>query len=101
MALSGFPARLLQWGQYRAFGCASLALCELACGGVDGYVDGGSWHAPWDYLGGLLMCIEAGATVIDARGEELVTSDPSARRQMVGAGTTQLLEVLRSAAGRR
>src|SRR4029077_21045200 len=37
VALSGIPARVLQWGQYRAFGCASLALCELACGGIDGY----------------------------------------------------------------
>ncbi|HEY1738224.1 MAG TPA: inositol monophosphatase family protein [Acidimicrobiia bacterium] len=99
--LSGLPARVLQWGQYRAFGCASLALCELATGGADGYVDGGSWHAPWDYLGGLLMCREAGATVVDARGEELVTSDPAVRRQLVGAGTETLLEVLRTAAGRR
>ncbi|HEY3833954.1 MAG TPA: inositol monophosphatase family protein [Acidimicrobiia bacterium] len=99
--LSGLPARVLQWGQYRAFGCASLALCELANGGADGYVDGGSWHAPWDYLGGLLMCREAGATVIDARGEELVTSDPAVRRQLIGAGTEALLDVLRTAAGRR
>jgi fructose-1,6-bisphosphatase/inositol monophosphatase family enzyme len=101
VALSGLPARVLQWGQYRAFGCASLSLCELACGGIDGYIDGGSWHAPWDYLGGLLMCVEAGATVVDARGEDLVTSDPSVRRQMIGAGTPQLLDVLRGAAGRR
>ncbi len=101
VALSGLPARVLQWGQYRAFGCASLALCELASGGVDGYVDGGSWHAPWDYLGGLLMCQEAGAVVVDARGEELVTSDPGVRRQLLGAGTATLLDVLRAAAGRR
>ncbi len=101
VALSGLPARVLQWGQYRAFGCASLALCELASGGIDGYIDGGSWHAPWDYLGGLAMCREAGAMVVDARGDELVTSEPSARRQMIGAGTDELLEVLRSAAGRR
>ena len=101
VALSGLPARVLQWGQYRALGCASLALCDLACGGVDGYVDGGSWHAPWDYLGGLLLCREAGATVIDARGDELVTYDPAVRRQLIGAGTDALLDVLRTAVGRR
>ena len=101
IALSGMPARVLQWGQSRAFGCASLALCEVATGGADGYVDAGSWHAPWDYLGGLMLCREAGATVVDARGEELVTSDPAVRRQLIAAGTDTLLEVLRAAAGRR
>jgi fructose-1,6-bisphosphatase/inositol monophosphatase family enzyme len=101
VALSGWPARLLPWQQYRAFGCASLALCSLAAGGLDGYVDGGQWHAPWDYLGGLLLCREAGATVVDVDGQELVTPALSARRQLLGAGTPQLLASLRSSAGRR
>ena len=39
-------------------------------------------HAPWDYLGGYLACVEAGAVVRDANGEELVTDDPDARRQL-------------------
>ena len=101
VALSGWPARLLPWHQYRALGCASLALCGLADGGLDGYIDGGSWHAPWDYLGGLLICREAGATVIDADGQELVTVATSARRQLLGAGTPELLASLRTSAGRR
>jgi fructose-1,6-bisphosphatase/inositol monophosphatase family enzyme len=101
VALSGWPARLLPWQQYRALGCASLALCSLAAGGLDGYIDGGAWHAPWDYLGGLLMCREAGATVIDVDGQELVTPAMSARRQLLGAGTPELLGSLRSSAGRR
>ncbi len=101
VALSGWPARLLPWHQYRVLGCASLALCGLAAGGLDGYIDGGAWHAPWDYLGGLLMCHEAGATVVDIDGQELVTPALSARRQLLGAATPELLATLRSSAGRR
>lgn len=101
VGLSGWPARLLPWQQYRALGCASLALCSLAGGGLDGYIDGGAWHAPWDYLGGLLMCREAGASVVDVDGQELVTPALSARRQLLGAGTPELLASLRSSAGRR
>ena len=101
VGLSGFPARLLPWQQYRALGCASLALCSLAAGGLDGYIDGGAWHAPWDYLGGLLICREAGASVVDIDGQELVTPAMSARRQLLGAGTPELLAALRSSGGRR
>jgi fructose-1,6-bisphosphatase/inositol monophosphatase family enzyme len=101
VGLSGWPARLLPWQQYRALGCASLALCSVAAGGLDGYIDGGAWHAPWDYLGGLLMCREAGALVVDVDGQELVTPALSARRQLLAAGTPELLAALRSSAGRR
>jgi fructose-1,6-bisphosphatase/inositol monophosphatase family enzyme len=101
VVLSGWPARLLPWHQYRAFGCASLSLCALAAGGVDGYIDGGPWHAPWDYLGGLMMCRESGASVIDADNQELVTPALAARRQLLGAGTPELLASLRTSAGRR
>lgn len=101
IALSGLPARVLPWKQYRVFGCASLALCDLAAGGLDGYVDGGAWHAPWDYLGGLLMCQEAGATVIDVKGNDLEVAAMDARRQLLGAATPKLLDALRVAAGKR
>ena len=41
---------------------AALSLCDVAAGHLDGYVDGcPRQHAPWDYLGGLLVCREAGA----------------------------------------
>ena len=36
-------------------------------GRLDGYLDSGPYHAPWDYLGGYLACIEAGA--VGARRE--------------------------------
>ena len=77
------------------------SLCALAAGGVDGYIDGGPWHAPWDYLGGLLMCREAGAPVVDAADEELVTYAVAARRQLLGASTPELLASVRASAGRR
>lgn len=101
VALSGLPARILPWSQFRAMGCASLTLCEVAAGGIDGYVDGGSWHAPWDYLGGWHACMEAGAVVVDAGGQPLDTTAESARRQLLAASTPELLESLRPAAGLR
>jgi fructose-1,6-bisphosphatase/inositol monophosphatase family enzyme len=100
VALSGFPARALPWKQFRALGCAALALCDLAAGGIDGYVDGGRWHAPWDYLGGYQICTEAGAVVADLHGDELVTTDVSERRQLVGGATAVLRESLVPAAGK-
>ncbi len=95
IALSGWaPKERLPWKQYRALGCASLMLCDLAAGGVDGLIDSHPNLAPWDYLGGYLACVEAGAIVRDANGEELVTDDPEARRQLIGAGTVALADVL-------
>ena len=101
VALAGLPARILPWQQFRALGSAALALCDVASGGLDGYVDGGSWHAPWDYLGGYLMCLEAGARVVDVGGQPLSTTAQSARRQLLAAGTNELLDALKPAAGRR
>jgi fructose-1,6-bisphosphatase/inositol monophosphatase family enzyme len=94
IAFGGYPVAKLAWKQFRALGCASLALCDVATGGVDGYLDSGPYHAPWDYLGGYLACIEAGAVVRDVNGDELVTDDPKARRQVVAAGTVALADAL-------
>ena len=94
VALSGMPARMLPWSQYRALGCASLMLCDVAAGGLDGLIDSHPNLAPWDYLGGYLACVEAGAVVRDANGEALVTDDPKARRQLIAAGTMALCDLL-------
>jgi myo-inositol-1(or 4)-monophosphatase len=94
VALAGLPERLPPFAQFRAMGCASLALCDVATGGIDAYVDSGPWHAPWDYLGGYFVCVEAGAVVRDAYGEELVTDDVEARRQLIAAGTAALADAL-------
>ncbi|HVW31660.1 MAG TPA: inositol monophosphatase family protein [Acidimicrobiia bacterium] len=97
VALSGRPTEWLEWKQFRALGSAALALCDVAAGAIDGLVDGGAWHAVWDYLGGLLICREAGAPVVDAAGRELVVADCAVRRQLLAAATPALLEDLRRA----
>jgi fructose-1,6-bisphosphatase/inositol monophosphatase family enzyme len=101
VALSGWPPLPLAWRQFRALGSAALALCDVAAGHLDGYLDGHpDQHAPWDYLGALLVCKEAGAVVADADGRDLVALDASARRQLVAAGTKELLQHLHEGTGR-
>jgi len=97
VALSSLPDRVLPWKQFRSLGSCALALCDVAAGSIDAYVDGGRWHAPWDYLGGWLACREAGAVVVDLAGEPLAVDDPAARRQLLAAATPALLEALRPA----
>jgi myo-inositol-1(or 4)-monophosphatase len=97
ITLSGRPGHWLPWKQFRALGSAALSLCDVAAGAVDGLVDGGAWHAAWDYMGGLLICQEAGAPVVDAAGRDLVVLDPDARRHLLAASTPALLEELRAA----
>ncbi|MBW3627007.1 MAG: hypothetical protein KY412_05300, partial [Actinobacteria bacterium] len=71
-----------------------------ASGRFDGYVDSSpAGHSPWDYLGALLVCREAGVEVVDAEGRELVTLDHAARRTPVAAATPTLLAELLSLAG--
>jgi myo-inositol-1(or 4)-monophosphatase len=96
IALSGLPPRVLGWRQFRALGSAALALCDVAAGHLDGYLDGhADQHAPWDYLGGALVCAEAGASVVDVGRRPLTVLDADARRQLVAAGTSELLGTLR------
>jgi myo-inositol-1(or 4)-monophosphatase len=94
--LTGMPRRALGWKQFRALGSAALALCDVAAGAIDGHVDAVG-QAPWDYLGGLLICNEAGAIVVDVEGRDLVVIDAAARRQLIAAATPELLDELRTA----
>jgi len=60
-------------GACRRLGSASLDLCMVACGWLDGY-----WERklkPWDCAAGALIAAEAGARVTDTRGG---TYDPHA-----------------------
>lgn len=100
VAISGHPGRHagrhLGWGQHRVLGAAALDLCAVACGRIDAFVDthetGGL--GPWDHLGGLLICREAGAVGVDALGRELVTLRHGDRRAPVVAATPALLDAL-------
>jgi myo-inositol-1(or 4)-monophosphatase len=99
IVVTGWPHRHLPVKQFRVLGSAALTLCDVAAGRIDGYLDVvPDMHAPWDYLGGALVCTEAGAPVRDANGLPLSTPDPAARRTMVAAGTTQLAAILETEA---
>lgn len=98
VALSGYPSRALGWRQYRALGAAALDLCAVAAGLLDAYVDcGHDAHGPWDYLGALLVCREAGAAMVDAQGRDLVVLEHGPRRTPVAAATPELLDQLLAA----
>ncbi len=100
VAVSGLPSTHWGWSQYRSLGAAALDLCYVGDGRLDGFA-GTSVSAlgPWDYLGGLLVCHEAGAVVADAEGRELVVLDHGARRSPVAAATPMLLDALLGASG--
>jgi myo-inositol-1(or 4)-monophosphatase len=101
VGFSGYPPRYLGWSQYRAFGAAALDLCSVAEGSLDAYATiGGSRLGCWDYLGGMLICTEAGAVVDELGGKELVTLGYEDRRRPVAGSTAALLDALRDAAAR-
>jgi myo-inositol-1(or 4)-monophosphatase len=95
IGFSGYPPRYLGWSQYRGLGAAALDLCAVAEGVLDGYaVVGGSQLGSWDYLGGMLICTEAGAMVAESQGRNLITLEHADRRTPVAASTSALLEAL-------
>jgi myo-inositol-1(or 4)-monophosphatase len=102
VAISGLPPEPLGWSQFRTLGAAALDLCAVAEGTLDAYVDcSPSAHGPWDYLGGALLCTEAGAVVGDAFSRGLSILDHQARRTPVAAATPQLFDALVSARRRQ
>jgi myo-inositol-1(or 4)-monophosphatase len=101
VAFSGYPPHHYGWSQYRCLGAAALDLCAVAEGMLDGYaVVGGSLLGSWDYLGGMLVCTEAGAVLAEADGRDLVTLSHTERRAPFAAATPTLLEAFLAAAGR-
>jgi myo-inositol-1(or 4)-monophosphatase len=98
VGLSGLPpdgVRRPGWRQFRALGAQALDLCAVAEGVLDGYLDcSPSAHGPWDYLGGLLVCREAGAVAGDAHDRDLVVLDHDARRTPIAAATAALHRAL-------
>ena len=95
VGISGLPSRPLGWRQFRSFGAAALDLCAVAEGVLDAYVDCSvSAHGPWDYLGGVLLCLEAGAVAGDALGRDLLALDHRARRTPMAAATQPLFDAL-------
>ena len=95
VGISGMPARPFGWRQFRTLGAAALDLCAVAEGTLDGFADClPNAHGAWDYLGGALVCREAGVPVADAFGRDLVALDHNARRTPVAAATPELFAAL-------
>jgi fructose-1,6-bisphosphatase/inositol monophosphatase family enzyme len=97
VSATGMPQRRLRWKQLRVLGSIALELCDIAAGSLDAHVAAPHWQAPWDYLGGLLVCRESGAIVVDAEDADLVVTDPGERRQLLAAATPELLDAVRLA----
>jgi myo-inositol-1(or 4)-monophosphatase len=90
VAISGYPGRHPGWGQFRAFGAAALECCNVAEGTLDAYmVAGRSTLYGWDYLAGMLVCLEAGAAAAERDDKDLAVRDDTPRRLIVAA-TPQL-----------
>ncbi|HEV8296571.1 MAG TPA: inositol monophosphatase family protein [Acidimicrobiales bacterium] len=92
IGLGGLPPFHFGWSQFRSLGAIALDLCAVADGRLDSYTHCVADEvAEWDYLGGLLICQEAGAYVVDVLGRDLVVLDPFARRTPCAAGDEALL----------
>lgn len=96
VGLAGYPRRHLGWAQFRAFGASALELCAVADGQLDAFcVPPGGRIFGWDYLGGMMVCREAGAVVAELNDAELVVRDGTERRPLAAA-TPQLLSELKA-----
>lgn len=92
IAMNGIPPHHLGYMQSRVLGAVALDLCLVAAGVLDGYVDCiHEAHGVWDFAGGVLLCREAGASVVDVWDRELYTLTHEARRTPVAAATASLL----------
>jgi myo-inositol-1(or 4)-monophosphatase len=96
VSFSGLPSSHLGWAQFRSLGAASLEICLVADGSLDAFsVAQQSTLNPWDYLGGLLVVLEAGAVAGEYDRDVLVTSE-RVRRRPVFASTAELLTIFQS-----
>ena len=74
-------------------GCASLDLCHIACGRLDGYFE--RVLHPWDYAAGMLIVNEAGGAVTDFDGCAPSLETPSEIAASNGAVHRELAAILR------
>lgn len=93
VGVNALPAPNHGWWQVRAMGAASLDICSVARGGLDGYIDFDGLGV-WDYLAAMLICQEAGALVAEAENRNLFVVDHDQRRRPVVANSEVMLESL-------
>ncbi|HEX2048970.1 MAG TPA: inositol monophosphatase family protein [Acidimicrobiales bacterium] len=83
----------------RRNGVASLDLCWVACGRLDGYFEAGG--QPWDVAAGLLIATEAGAVVAGLDGGPVIPESvmaatpgvaPALFELLIAAGAVEALE---------
>ena len=77
----------------RRTGCASLDLCWVACGRLDGYVE--LSLQPWDYAAGMLIVEEAGGRVTVLDGSPLSLSQGGSLLATNGQLHSALLTILK------
>lgn len=94
VGLSGFPKQRPRWGQFRALGAAALDICLVADGVIDAWIDFNT-HGVWDYLASALICQEAGASIVEHQGRDLIVQEHSHRRTPIVAATPALLEIVK------
>lgn len=95
VGVNGVPPARNPWAQFRCLGASALDLCSVAAGVLDGYVDfADEAHGVWDYAAALLVCNEAGVTVVDVFGRDLIHREHGERRTPVAAGNTSDLDAL-------
>jgi myo-inositol-1(or 4)-monophosphatase len=98
VGITALPPPAAPWYQLRILGASALDLCLVASGGLDGYLaTGPPRHGPWDYLGALLVCREAGVELVDGTGADLVVLDHGARRAPIAGATPELTQALADA----
>ena len=97
VAVSGLPEKDMGWDQFRNLGSAALALCSIADGQLDAFVDcTPDAHGVWDYLGGMLICQEAGGVVYEVKDRDLCVMNRDERRTPLAAAGRKLGEELLS-----
>lgn len=102
ITVSGLPKRHFGWRQFRCYGAAALDICAVADGTFDAFADLSiDAHGSWDYLGALLICQEAGGSIVDVSGRELVIRTHEGRRTPIAAATPELLAEMVQAAQER
>jgi len=94
LVFNDLPPRHLGWRQFRVYGAAALDLCAVADGTFDGFIDFSSGLSPWDHVGAVLICREAGAAVAVVAGSDERDTAQTALARIVAGSTPALCSTL-------
>ena len=84
---------LMKFGDLRRMGAASLDICYVAAGRVDGFCE--LKLSPWDFAAGALILEEAGGKITDFSGNELDYGKPSSIMCANAVNYDKLIEITR------